>query len=564
MSDAPAVWRRKKVILLSGLLLVTAAVYLFNLPSEFSNWDDPYYITENSWIRSWSWQNLYHLTTDQFVANYLPVTMLSFSLDYQLWGLDSRGYHLHNLMLHLICVILVYWLLSSFKVPEKVMWISVSLFALHPTNVESILWATERKNLLASLFFLLSFSLYSKFLVSQSRIQYLLSVLFYLISLLSKVSAVPAAAIFLCYDYFLRGEKFKDLKLYNKIPYLVLAEIATFWTIHAAQISHALNTYHKQGTLTGLLAIPKILGEYCWLLLFPNQINVLYLEHAKYTWSSMSLWFSFIVMLAVLFYFWKSHRHLLFWLSFFLILLLPVLNIVPLPVKMANRYLYISQIGFWIAVSHLGLIFFSTIKPFRIARGGLIVLFCGWSLFLVNQTQKTAKVWRNSQCLWTDSLEKDFYNAMAHTNLGDSIDHKEGQSNLASTHYFIATQLAPRFPVPHNWLGFYFVKNHRLDLAESSFRSAINANPDYDEAMNNLGALYFSKGLLGRSELMFLQAIWINPGNIDAWDNLFYLYLKNNRRQKAREAAEQIIHHFPNLPLGYQRLQEWERTEPHK
>jgi len=562
MSNVPDFWRHKKVILLTALLLVTAIIYLFNLPSEFTNWDDPRYITENPWIRSWSWQNLYHLTTDPFVSNYLPVTMLSFSLDYQLWGLNPRGYHLHNLTLHLICVILVYLFLASFKVPQEVLWISTSLFALHPTNVESILWATERKNLLAALFFLLSFLLYGKFLASQSRIQYLLSVFLYLISLLSKVSAVPAAAIFLCYDYFLKGHKFRELKLYNKIPYLVLAEIATFWTIHAAQISHSLNPYHRQGTFIGLLAIPKILGEYCGLLLFPSQINVLYLEHIKYSWASVSLWFSLIFMLGVLLYFWKHHRPMLFWLSFFLILLLPVLNLVPLPVKMANRYLYIPQIGFWVAMGYLGRKSFLHLQAYRIGKVALMLLIFCWALFLLNQTQKTTRVWRNSVCLWTDSLEKDFNNAMAHTNLGDSIDNKGGQTNLACTHYFLAAQMAPRFPLPHNWLGFYYVKNKRLDLAESSFRSAIDANPDYDEAINNLGALYFSKGLLGRAELMFLRAIWINPENIDAWDNLFYLYLRNDRRQKSREVAEQIIRHFPDLPLGHQRLREWQKTDP--
>jgi protein O-mannosyl-transferase len=539
---------------LAVILLLTASLYVSHLPDDFTNWDDPDYITDNLWIRSLSVENFNHLIRDPFVSNQIPLTMLSYAVDFQLWGLNSIGYHLHNLALHLICVVLLYYLLFSLKVPDGVCWWVVSLFALHPTNVESILWASERKNLLGALFFLISFLLYVQYQASRSRVRYILSIFCYLLSLFSKVSAVTAVAVFLGYDWLIRKRKISELNLYEKLPYLIFAEVTAFWTINAAQIHHSLITYHKQGFGLGLFMIPKILGEYIALLLFPVNMNVLYLEHKQYSWSSVSLWVPLILMAVILFIAIRHSRSLFFWLVFFLLMMLPVLNIVPLPFKMANRYLYIPQIGIWVVIGFLGLQLLNFLKSSRLIKGLLLVLLGCWSLFLLNQTLKTAEVWKNSVTLWTDSIEKDFNNAIAHTDLGYYFEKKEERFNLASSHYYLATQISPELPLAHFYLGIYYAKKQWWDLAEASFHSAINAKPDFDLALNNLAGVYFSKKMLGRAELFCSQAIWVNPNNLEAWDNLFYLSYQKGSMQTAREIANQMILQFPDSDVGKQRM----------
>ncbi len=544
----------KDKIGLTVILLLTALLYISHLPDDFTDWDDPDYITENPWIHSWSVDNFHHLTRDPFVSNQIPVTMLSYALDYQLWGLNSKGYHLHNLALHLICVVLAYYLLVSLNLPAGVRWLAISLFALHPTNVESILWASERKNLLGALFFLLSFLLYIRRHISRSRVLYILSIFCYLLSLLSKISAVTAAAVFLGYDLFIRKRKIRELNLYEKMPYLILAEVMAFWTIHAAQIHQSLVTYHKQGFGIGLLTIPKILGEYIGLLLFPVHMNILYLEHAIYSWTTISLWVSLILMLVISFIIFKQGRSLFFWWVFFLLMMLPVLNIVPIPFKMANRYLYIPQIGIWIVIGFLGQKVLDFLKSLRLIKGTLLILLGCWFIFLLNQTLKTTEVWKNSLTLWTDSLEKDFNNAIAHTDLGYYFEKKEERFNLASTHYYLATRIAPELPLAHFYLGTYYAKKQWWDLAEASFHSAINAKPDFDLALNNLAGVYYSKKMLDRAELFCSRAIWINPNYLEAWDNLFYLNLQRGSMPAAREVAQQMILRFPDSNIGQQRM----------
>jgi hypothetical protein len=545
---------RKDTIGLAFILLLTASLYISHLPDDFTNWDDPDYITENPWIRSWSVENFNHLTRDPFVSNQIPVTMLSYAVDYQLWGLNPKGYHLHNLALHLLCVVLACFLLVSLKVPAGVRWLAISLFALHPANVESILWASERKNLLAALFFLLSFLLYIQHHISRSRVHYILSIFCYLLSLLSKISAVTAVAVLLGYDLFIRKVKIKDLNLVEKMPYLILAEVMAFWTIHAAQTHNSLITYHKQGFWMGLLMIPKILGEYLGLLLVPINLNVLYLEHTKYSWTSASLWMSLMLMAVISYLIFRQSRSLFFWWVLFLLMMFPVLNIVPIPFKMANRYLYIPQIGIWVVIGFLGQKFLDFLKSSRLIKGTLLIVLGGWSLFLLTQTIKTAAVWKNSFTLWTDSLEKDFNNAIAHTDLGFYFEKKEGQFNLASTHYYLATRIAPELPLAHYYLGVYYVKKQAWDLAEACFRSAITAKPDFDLALNNLGGVFYAKKMPDRAEYFCSQAVWINPNNLDGWNNLFYLNFQQGRMQKAREIANQMILRFPESDIGHQRM----------
>ncbi len=548
--------KRKDLIFLTGVLLITAALYCTNLPEGFINYDDPTYITQNQGIRSVTPQNILRFITEPYFANYHPLTMFSYMLDYQLWGLNSKGYHIHNLILHLGCIVVVYLIFKSLEMKAGIVWFVVSLFALHPTNAESVLWASERKNLLAALFFLLSFLLYIRHHSSRFRLYYLLSIFFYLLSLLSKASAVTAVAIFLSYDYFIEGRQFKALKLYDKIPFLALAEISAFWTIHAAQTGHTLTTYHRQGTGISLLAVPKIVGEYVGLLLFPNNVNVLYIEHAKYSWTSMSLWLPFFITIGIIFLFWNSHRSVFFWLVFFLILLLPVLNLVPLPVKMANRYLYLPQIGFWVILGIWADRMLLNLKDRVRLKKAFCLGLCCWFIFLINQTLDVAKIWKNSYTLWEDSLKKDFRNALAHVNMADFFLTHLNQPNRAATHNLLALKFSSHSALACYNLGVYFMQNKKWESSKEYLNKAIAIEPEDDDATNALGAVYFMEGKLPHALLMFCRSVWINPKNQQAWDNIFHVYAKMGYWKEAKETALQMTLIFPELPIGRQRLSE--------
>src|SRR5262249_10235000 len=154
-----------------------------------------------------------------YFANYAPLTLISYAIDYHFWKLNAVAYHFHNVALHLACIATWFFLLRSLDLPRGVIWSTTFLFAVHPVNVESVSWASERKNLLAAFFFLLSFYHYIQFAERRNRTNYLSSLLFFLLSVMSKASTIVAPLAFVLYDYCSeRNQRLRSLRLYDKLP----------------------------------------------------------------------------------------------------------------------------------------------------------------------------------------------------------------------------------------------------------------------------------------------------------------------------------------------------------
>jgi tetratricopeptide (TPR) repeat protein len=435
-------------------------------------------------------------------------------------------------------------------VEQPALLIATAVFALHPSNVESIGWASERKNLLASLFFLASFLQYIRYAETRSRQSYLLSVLFFLLSLLSKASAVMAPVIFLAYDFFKDSKSLRQLRLYDKLPFLAMAEVMGFWTIHGAQIDNAYRSYHQEGLLISLLSIPKLLTDYALILLWPFQLNPTYVEIETVTWHSLSFWIITglgIAGLALLY--WKDRR-ILFWAAFFLLFMVPVLNLIPLPIRMANRYLYIPQIGFWIILVSSLAVLFQRWNPGKSLR----YLLCGLTLFWLGmislETWQSSAIWRNSETLWTATLEKGLSNATAHYNLGLHY-LKRGQLNQAGLHFVLASEISPQYADAYNALGLYFSRKNRNDLAVKAFQKALEINPDLDQAVNNLGKVMIEEGQSQKALFLFIRATYLNPANLDAHGNLLTFYRQAGNWPMVRATAEIMVQRFPWESKGY-------------
>ncbi|HEX2523978.1 MAG TPA: hypothetical protein VHP35_17845, partial [Terriglobia bacterium] len=405
-------------LILVCTLLISAGLYLTTFPREFTNWDDPEYIVNNPLIRSLSLQKLNKIITEPYFANYAPLTLLSYALDYSLWKLNPVGYHLHNLLLHLGCVIALFFLLRQFSLSRFVVLGSIVVFAIHPVNVETVSWASERKNLLATLFFFLSFHQYIQYRKTSTRLNFLLSVFCFLLSLLSKASTVVAPLVFLTYDYAFKERSLLQLRLYDKLPFIILAEIHTFFSIHAAGAHKALNSYHRGGSLLSAFASGHLFEEYLKLLLFPADLSGFYYPRESPSLMAVGYWLPLLLCIAVLILLARLSRPLFFWFASFIILMIPVLNIVPLPIQMANRYLYVSEAGIWVLLASTALWFWTRCRPFRVARTALAAMAAGWLVWLGFQTTQFNRAWKNNELFWTSVIEHDFYNEIAHYNLG--------------------------------------------------------------------------------------------------------------------------------------------------
>jgi tetratricopeptide (TPR) repeat protein len=539
--------------ILSAITALTLGLYLSSFPKEFTNWDDPEYIINNPLIRSLSLKNLNTIITEPYFANYAPLTLLSYALDYQIWELNPLGYHLHNLALHLGCILTLYGLLCRFDLSRFVVLGSVLLFAIHPVNVETVSWASERKNLLATLFFLLCFYHYIRFREERSRVHYLSAVLFFLLSILSKASTVVAPLAFLAYDYLKSHSKLRNLCLYDKLPFIVLAEIHTFLSIHAAGARNALRSYHGGGSLLSTFASGHLFEEYLGLLFWPIKLSAMYDSRESPSFGDFAYWLPLILFTGFALSLYLKSRRLFFWLGFFVIFLIPVLNIVPLPIKLANRYLYIPQIGIWVTLGIMTQALWRFCQPYRMVRSTLVATLALWLVLLTSQTWRYSQAWKNIETLWSDEIDKDFLNEVAHYNLGLFYVNR-GLINRAGLEFGMSLGVNPNYHLALSGMGGYYYEKGRIDLAKRKFYAAINSSPDFDIPMNNLGKVYAETGDLRRALFMFHRATYANPKNIGALNNIVVLYLRVNRPDAAKEVAMGMIKTFPEAPDGFFRL----------
>lgn len=547
--------RRMDYWFLAAVFVITVGLYLSCLPKELTNWDDAEYVTHNPLIRSLSLQNLNAILTQPYFANYAPLTLISYALDFQLWGLNAAGYHFHSLALHLACVLAMYWVLRRFHLPRFVVLATVGLFAVHPVNVESVSWCSERKNLLAGLFFWLSFGQYLRYREESLRIAYLASILFFLLSLVSKASAIVAPLAFLAYDYYFKEKRILALRLLDKLPFLILAEIFSFASIYAAGTRSALRSYHGGGPLMSLFASGNLFQDYLEMMFWPTGLSTVYIPQIQPSLTSLAFWIPLLAFMGLAIFLFKRSKVLFFWLCFFVIFMLPVMNIVPLPIRTTNRYLYIPQAGAWIILASAAMWMYRLLGPFGLARRTACALACLWLFFVGYHTFLWNTAWRNSYTLWTDVVAKDFYNEMGHLNLGEwFVAHR--QPNRAGLEYMIALGINRNYANGLAGMGNYYLGRGQQNRAIQLYYESLNLAPDSASTLNNLGSALLQIGRNQRALYFYFRALYLHPNNLKVMNNIALLYVGLRKADAAMEMASQMLQRFPGEPDGYLRAGE--------
>ena len=229
--------KKNSILILLGIIAITVIAYYPVSRNQILNWDDNTYINENPYIHSFAAENVKTLVTKGYFNNYHPITMLSYNLDYKIGKADPEVYVITNLILHIFNTVIVFWFIllltklfgeiKDYSNNNKIRYLLASiaslLFAIHPINVESVAWISERKNLLCALFFLLSLISYIKYLNKNNSFFYYGSLILFLLSLLSKGTAVSLSLCIIALDYLYARKLFSYKVLFEKIPYFLLS-----------------------------------------------------------------------------------------------------------------------------------------------------------------------------------------------------------------------------------------------------------------------------------------------------------------------------------------------------
>ena len=529
------------------IFLLTSAAFLPVLKNGFVNWDDYKNVVENLRYRGLAWENLRWMFTTFHMGHYQPLSWLSLGLDYKVWGMAPFGYHLTNLLLHaangvvfyFICLRLL-WLMDPAPSPHKTHALPVAaalsalFFAVHPLRVESVVWVTERRDVLSGFFLLMTVFYYLKAVPAETtnsdrRRWVALALIFYVLSLLSKASGVTLPLVLLVLDFYpLRRLEFNPRRWLRpesrqvwleKIPFLAFALAAGILALLAQHQAKAIRTLEEYDIASRIMQSLYAAGFYLWKTVLPFGLSPLYelpLASNPWRWSYI---ISAIVVFGVTGVFFVQRRRwpaaLAGWLVY-LILLMPTSGIVQSGAQLvADRYSYLSCMV-WALIAGAGFLrLWQASWDRRVSRklfDGVVVLCTLALVGLGSLTWMQAGIWHDSEKLWRHALSIDPQSYFAHNNLGNAL----------------ATQ-------------------GRFDEAIDEFHKTLRINPNDADAAYNLGNAFAQKGDLNQADQQLQQALQLDPDNAMAAYDLGNVRVRQKRFDDAIEQFQRALRSDPGL-----------------
>ncbi len=409
-------WRQ--ILPYALLLSVTFALYGSSLYFDFV-WDDVAYVEKNFRVQGLSLLHLRAFWTGTYLAHYAPMHHSLLAILHYFSGMEPFGYHLGQVLLHAACLCLLYFLLKKMA-SARVAFLAGLLFAVYPPNIETVAWISETKSTLAFLFFLLSFWFFVRLRDNGGWRDGVLCAVFLVLSMLAKVNTVVAPAVFLLYDYK-QGFRFTKSRVASLAGYFLLG--AAMAGLHLA-VSYDGSQQMLEGAYYGglgvhLLNLPLLVLFYLRMVAVPYPLSAWHMFEV-HTQMDAAVGAAWVALLGLAFLVYRSSRNVQFWSLWFLVFLLPVLQIVPFPIWVADRYLYIPVIGPFVLASQ---------GFFRIAdRLGKLWQRVGWELAMsavlvafAAYTVRHVEVWHDDLVLWETTAMTCPTSAYCHSNLGIAL-----------------------------------------------------------------------------------------------------------------------------------------------
>lgn len=571
------------ILIVAGIALVYTSTIWFGFC-----WDDISYVIQHPNIRSISWNNISAIFSHSYIGNYAPVHILAYMGEYALWGLNPKGYHFVNILLHIFNSVFLFILLRKITGRNEVALLAALIFAVHPVQVENVAWVSEQKSLLAMAFFLPAFYLYVRDADVWNPSYYWVSVFLYGLSLLAKVSTVSLPILLLMYD-LCYGKKFNTRRIINKAPYFVIAGGMSLSSIFI-QTSNRSIFYFRGDPLITFFTTTVIVKNYLLSLILPVNLSAYYsLVHTRFFEPAVLL--SLLLIVAIVsgtIYLFRRDRQTAFWAAWFWVAILPNLNIIPLSVAMADRYLYLPLIGpsVLFALALFGPVKHRIHKHFPInvrwiyAVSGILVLV------LAVSSQVRSRIWENNLTLWTDTVTR-LQHGLPYTNLGAAYI-EAGNMAEAKKYFEKAIEVTPDYYLPYADLGRIYLQENNLSGAEKSFVKSLSLNPNEPSISQELAKIYIDRGDFdlasgvisdglkftpNEPSLLFLKAhiltrkgelqepleiyrylTRVDPSSYVNWFNYGAVLARFGRPEEAENALRQAITIDGSLPNAYKEL----------
>jgi len=534
------------ILLLFFLIIITFIIFSGALNHEFTNWDDNHYVTHNALIREIGVENTVKIFKSFVHSHYHPLTILSLAVDYHFWGLNPKGYIIVNILLHICNVVLVYFILKLMTTKHLVVFGAALIFAIHPMKVESVVWITERKDVLYAFFYLLALYSYVKYVTTGFvKKYYFITLLMFILSLLSKALAASLPLVLLLFDYYYARKNYRKL-IIEKIPFFLLSLLFGI----VAMLAQSGETPNNHPFLVHLFLISYTLVFYVIKFFVPLFQSVL-IEFPEKTSMLLPLKyylsFLFFPLLIYLFYKLKNHRRqFIFCVGFFLSTIILILIKFPVgPAYIAERYTYMPYLGLSFLISIFINHFYNSSY-----RKLVLIIFVAWLMFLSFRTYNHIKVWENSESLWTNVLKCNPKSVIAFNNRGDAR-YEKGDFAGAIKDYSKALEINAKAAGAYNNRGNAKKQINNLAAALLDYNKAIEIDSVYFDAYYNRA---ITKDLLGDTMgalADFDKAIILNPDYADTYYNRANIKFKIGQIKEAIKDYDKTIEINPKQADAY-------------
>jgi Flp pilus assembly protein TadD len=522
MTDWPFVSRRRVYLF---VLLLAALTILAYQPAWHGGflWDDDAYVTNNELLTARDGLRRIWFSFDS-PSQYFPLVYTTFRIERALWDLNPTGYHVVNILLHVANALLVWRLLARLRIPGA--WLAAAIFALHPVQVESVAWITERKNVLMGVFFLSTLLAWIEFVDEASRRRwrfYALALVLYTLALLSKTTActLPAALLLILW---LQRKPIDKRRVGQVIPFLVLGVamglLTVWWERYHQGTRGAL---FSLGPIERVLIASRAVWFYISKLIWPSNLTFIY---PRWTISTTHLvdyaWLLAAAGLTALIYFGRRYlgRALEVAALFFVATLSPVIGFIMLYTFrytfVADHYQYLASIG-PIAFASAG-----TANLARVWREGRYLIFitaaCIVAALAVLSWRQSA-MYADIEALWRTTIARNPTGWMAYNNLGIVLAQK-GEIDQAIAGYRKTLEMAPEFADAEYNLGSALLQKGEIDDAISHCQRAAAIRPDDPDVQVGLGNALLQKGRIDEGIARYEKAIELRPHHFAGHYNL--------------------------------------------
>ncbi len=539
------------------IVLATVVVYAPALHGELI-WDDIQYVRDNPELRSLG--GLWNIWfAPMATPQYDPLAFSSFWVEYHLWGLDTLGYHIDNVILHAANALLLWAVLVELGIPGGAL--AAAVFAVHPVHVESVAWIVERKNTLSGLFALATILAWVRFMTPSGpphrRMAYGLALGFYACTLLSKpvLCTLPAALLLLA--WWKRPADWQKT-IGALLPFIVMSVaigVLAWWREQHDNPPLPLSVLER------LLIVNHALWFYVGKLLWPATLTPIYPRWEMQATRAALLLLVVSIVVAMLLWSMRARlgRGALVAVGCFAITLLPLLGVVDFGYI---QYSFVADHFQYLPSAALIALFAGTtgsVLQRRAAAGRsgewLTIGFLGLAvLVLGGLSWRAAANYVSAEGFWRDTLAKNPRAWKAHTNLAGTLA-RAGKLDEAIAHYAAAVQIKPDFPEAHNRWGIVLAMQGKQDEALQQFEVALQQNPAQADAHNNVASILARQGKWEEAATHFAAAVRINPAYFEAFDSWGVMALQQGKPAEAITHFEAALQVKPDFAPAQQHLE---------